>query len=95
MVITRVKNGSADMILTAFDGKFDEKKDEIPPRACRPSRKLRKNNDDKVDHRTVEKKQCRKSGSSKVEKKQCRESGFIYAYIPSYTSTYIKILNMG
>jgi len=36
MVITRVKNGSPDMILTAFDGKFDEKKDEIPPGAYRP-----------------------------------------------------------
>ena len=36
MVITRVKNGSPDMILTAFDGKFHEKKDEIPPGACRP-----------------------------------------------------------
>ena len=37
MVITRVKNGSPDMILTAFDGKFNEKKDEIPPGACNPS----------------------------------------------------------
>ena len=36
MVITGVKNGSPDMILMAFDGKFDEKKDEIPPRDCRP-----------------------------------------------------------
>ena len=36
MVITRVKNGSPDMILTAFDGKFDEKKDQIPPGAHRP-----------------------------------------------------------
>ena len=36
MVITGVKNGSPDMILTAFDGKFDEKKDEIPPGICRP-----------------------------------------------------------
>ena len=36
MVITGVKNGSPDMILTAFDGKFHEKKDEIPPGACRP-----------------------------------------------------------
>ena len=33
MVITRVKNGSPDMILAAFDGKFDEKKDEIPSTA--------------------------------------------------------------
>ena len=29
--------GSPDMILTAFDVKFHEKKDEIPPRACNPS----------------------------------------------------------
>ena len=36
MVITRVKNGSPDMILTPFDVKFHEKKDEIPPRACIP-----------------------------------------------------------
>ena len=36
MVITEVKNGSPDMILTAFDGKFGEKKDEIPPGICRP-----------------------------------------------------------
>ena len=36
MVITRGKNGSPDMILTAFDGKFDEKKDEIPAGALRP-----------------------------------------------------------
>ena len=42
MVITRVKNGSPDMILTAFDRKFNEKKNELPPRACRPSEKLKK-----------------------------------------------------
>ena len=36
MVITRVKNGSPDRILTAFAGKFDEKKNEIPPGICRP-----------------------------------------------------------
>ena len=36
MVITRIKNRSPDMILTAFEGKFDEKKDEIPPQAHRP-----------------------------------------------------------
>ena len=27
---------SPDMILTPFDGKFDEKKDETPPGICRP-----------------------------------------------------------
>ena len=37
MVITRNKNGSPDMILTAFDGKFNDTKDEIPPGACNPS----------------------------------------------------------
>ena len=36
MVITLVKNWSPDMIVTAFDGKFDEKKDAIPPGICRP-----------------------------------------------------------
>ena len=29
--------GPPDMILTAFDVKFQEKKNEIPPRACNPS----------------------------------------------------------
>ena len=36
MVITGVENASPDMSLVALDGKFDEKKDEIPPRICRP-----------------------------------------------------------
>ena len=36
MVTTRVKNRSPDMILTNFDRKLNEKKDEIPPGACRP-----------------------------------------------------------
>ena len=35
MVIIGVENGSPDMILVAFDGKLDEKKDEIPPGICR------------------------------------------------------------
>ena len=30
------------------------KKDEIPPRACRPPNKVKKNNVDKVDHQKVE-----------------------------------------
>ena len=34
--MTRARNRSPDMILTAFEGKFDEKKDEIPPGSCRP-----------------------------------------------------------
>ena len=36
MVRTGVENWFPDMILVAFDGKFDEKKDEIPPGICRP-----------------------------------------------------------
>ena len=36
MVISGVANGSPDMIPVAFQGKFDEKKDEIPPGIYRP-----------------------------------------------------------
>ena len=36
MVITRVENGSPDMIPVAFEGKFDEKKDEMHPGIYRP-----------------------------------------------------------
>ena len=43
MVITRVKNVSPDMILTAFDVKFHEKKDGMPLRARRPTKKAKKN----------------------------------------------------
>ena len=39
MAITRVKNGSPDMILTAFDVTFYEKNDGIPPMARRPSKR--------------------------------------------------------
>jgi hypothetical protein len=56
MVITLVKNASPDMVLTAFDVKFHEKKDEIPPEACRPPNKLKKNNVEKVDPQNVEQK---------------------------------------
>ena len=42
MLITGSKNGSPDMILTAFDVQFHEKKDEIPPRARRPPTKIPK-----------------------------------------------------
>ena len=36
VVITGVENWSPDMIPVAFDRKFDEKKDEIPPGIYRP-----------------------------------------------------------
>ena len=55
MVITRAKNASPEMILTAFDVKFHEENDEIPPEAHRPLK-------------TLNKKQCRKSGPQKSEK---------------------------
>ena len=55
MVITRVKNRSPDMILMAFDGKLHETKNEIPPKACRPPKTLKKNNVGKVDTQKVEK----------------------------------------
>ena len=46
------------MILTAFDVKFHEKKDEIPPEACRPLKNLKKNivekaNPQKVRNKTM------------------------------------------
>ena len=59
MVITRVKNASPGMILTAFDVKFHGKKDEMPPEVCRPLKKLKKNNVEKVGPQKVKKKQCR------------------------------------
>ena len=43
MVITRVKNASPSMILTAFDVKFHAKQNEIPPEVCRPFKKPEKN----------------------------------------------------
>ena len=36
LVITGVENGSPDMIPVAFEGKIDEKKDEIPLGIYRP-----------------------------------------------------------
>ena len=71
-----VKNRSPDMILTAFERKFDEKNDEIPPGPCRPLKESKK-------------KQWVKVGAQKVEKKQCRERGFIYIYL--YTFTYLHV----
>ena len=36
MVITRVEDASPDMIPVAFEAKFDEKKDGVPPGIYRP-----------------------------------------------------------
>ena len=69
------------MILNAFYVKFDEKKDEILPRACRPSKKLKTDNVEKVDPQQVEKNKVEKVGSYT----------FIYLHIPSYTFMYLQI----
>ena len=38
--------GSPDMVLNAFDMKFNDKNEGMPPRACRPSKKSNKNQKD-------------------------------------------------
>ena len=95
MVITRAKNWSPDMILTAFDGKFHEQKDEIPPRACRPSKTLNKNNVQGLDLQQVEKqKMSKKWTPNKLKKNNVEKVGLyilIYLHIPSYTSKYLQI----
>ena len=65
MVITRTQNASPDMILKAFDVKFHDKKDEMPPGACRPSKMLKKNNVEKVNPQKVEKNNVDKMGPTK------------------------------
>ena len=92
MVITQVRNASPDMILTAFDVKFHEKQDELPPEVCRPFKKPEKNYVEQVDPKKVEKKQCRTSGPPKSRKKTMSKKWVqIYSYIPSYTSIYLHI----
>ena len=79
--------GSPDMILTAFDMKFHEKKDELPPEACRVLKKLKNKQWVKVYHQNVKKKQCRKSVSNKFEKTMSRKR----VHIPSYTLIHLHI----
>ena len=57
------------MILTAFDVKFHEKKDEIPPEACRPSKKLKESNVEQVDPQQVETKTMSNKWTPKKLKK--------------------------
>ena len=54
--------GSPDMILTAFDVKFHETKNELPPEVCRPLTQLNKNNVEQVDPQQVYTNQGRTSG---------------------------------
>ena len=58
--------------------KFHEKNDEIPPGACRPSKKLNKNNVQKV-------------GPQKVETKQCAESS-LYKHRRTHRSAVVAVL---
>ena len=51
------------MILTPFDVKFHNKKNELLPRACRPLKKLKKSNVEKVAPKEVKKNNVDKEGS--------------------------------
>ena len=48
VVITQVEKGSPDMIPVAFDRKFDDKKDELPPEVWRPLKKMEKTMSNKL-----------------------------------------------
>ena len=86
--------GSPDMILSAFGVKFDEKKYEIPPRACRPSKKLKNNKVEKVNHQQVKNKQCRTRGFTYSYILHIPPNTFIYLHIPSHIPIYFKISNI-
>ena len=70
MVITRDKKRSPDMILTAFDEKFHETKDAIPPRAW-TFKKAEKNNVEKV-------------GPTKLKKTMSERWVYIFLYTFKY-----------
>ena len=65
---------SPEMILSAFDEKLDEKKDEIPPDACRPSEKLKKNNLQEVDPQKVKRNSVQKVDPKKLKKTNVQEA---------------------
>ena len=87
MVITEVKNGSPDMILTAFDGKFDEKKDEIPPGSCRPPNKLKKTMSTKWTTKKLKNNNVEQVGPTKLKKQMSNK----WVNIPSYTFIYLHV----
>ena len=60
------------MILTAFDVKFHEKKDGMPPEACRPLKNMKKTNVEKVGPQKVKKKTM---SIKKVPRPSARPSG--------------------
>ena len=87
-----VKNESPDMILTPFDRKFDEKKDELPPGACRPPNKLKKTMSKQWALKKLKKNNVEKVGPIKLKKQMSKKwvhiclYTFIYLDVPSYTS---------
>ena len=98
MVLTRDTNRSPDMILTAFDVKFREKKDEIPPGACKPSKKQNKNNVEKVNPQKVKQNNVGKVDPQQTCKKTMSSKWvhiflytFIYLHIPPYTFIHLQI----
>ena len=52
-----------------------KKKDEIPPGACRPSKKLKKNYVEKVDPQQVETKHVEQVGPKKLKKNNVDKVG--------------------
>ena len=85
MVITGVKNGSPDMILTAFDGTFDEKTNDIPPGACRPPNKLKKTMSTKWITKKLKQQMSKKWSPKKLKKNKVDKVGLymlIYLHIP-------------
>ena len=77
------------MILTAFDLKFDETKDEIPLGACRPVKKMKKSNVQEVDHQKVKKQKnnVEKVDPTKVEKQTLSKKWTHKTYINHRKST--------
>ena len=81
MVITRVKNRSPDMILTPFDGKIHEKKDELPPETCRPLKKLKKTMSTKWTLKKLKKTMSKKWTPKKLTKNNVdKEAVYIHSY---------------
>ena len=91
------------MILTAFDVKSHEKKDELPPEACRPSKKMKKTmskkwNPKKLKINNVDNEgspPARASGGSGGRSPPGRgKRGYIYIYIYLCISIDINIMSI-
>ena len=72
-----------------FDVKVHEKKDEIPPRACRPSKKLKTKKSTKWITKKLKTNNVEQVGPKKLKKNNVEKVGLymlIYLHIPPYTS---------